>query len=199
MSTSFQTYCAGISTCWAAQEVSTLSLWIVMSFMCVWVSLGIGDNLTWNWSQAGEADRKARSSSPSLFFLANKPGALGVPSPWDSRGIWKIYLVFLWLWEDSCFRSFVLKITNNKTTEKQAKDQCSVSVDTTALCVSSDGRFWMSLLSFTFFFRFIYFKCVLCACVNIHHMHGWCPESSEEDVGFPGTGLTDGSEPPCGC
>lgn len=35
--------------------------------------------------------------------------------------------------------------------------------------------------------------------MKVYHAHGghaWCPGTSEEDVGFPRTGVTEGGEPP---
>lgn len=36
------------------------------------------------------------------------------------------------------------------------------------------------------------------ACMCVHSMHVWGLRRSEEGVGSPGTGVTDGCEPPCG-
>ena len=32
----------------------------------------------------------------------------------------------------------------------------------------------------------------------LYHVHAWCPQSSEEGTGFPGTGIINGCEPLCG-
>jgi hypothetical protein len=47
-----------------------------------------------------------------------------------------------------------------------------------------------------------YFMCVdaLPACMHVDHVHAWCLPESEEGVGSPATGDTDGyTEPPCRC
>lgn len=38
--------------------------------------------------------------------------------------------------------------------------------------------------------------CVLPTYKYVHHMHTWCPWRSEENVGSPGTIVTDSYEPP---
>lgn len=35
--------------------------------------------------------------------------------------------------------------------------------------------------------------------ISIHHECVWCLQRSEESIRFLGTGVMDGSEPPCGC
>ena len=40
---------------------------------------------------------------------------------------------------------------------------------------------------------------VLPACMYVCLMHAWCLRKPEKGIGFPGTGVTDGREPPCGC
>ena len=39
----------------------------------------------------------------------------------------------------------------------------------------------------------------LLVCMDVCHMGVWCPWRSEQDIELPGTGVTDGYEPPCGC
>jgi hypothetical protein len=39
---------------------------------------------------------------------------------------------------------------------------------------------------------------VLPACMSVHHLHACYLQRPEEDIGFPGLGVTDGCEPPCG-
>lgn len=36
-------------------------------------------------------------------------------------------------------------------------------------------------------------------CVYVHHVRAWCRRRSEKSVGPPGTGVTDGGEPPRRC
>jgi hypothetical protein len=38
-------------------------------------------------------------------------------------------------------------------------------------------------------FRFIY--SILGMSISVHHISAWCPQRSEEGVGFPGTRVTD--------
>ena len=35
--------------------------------------------------------------------------------------------------------------------------------------------------------------------MSVHHMHSWFLQKPEEDVGSPGTRVTDGCGPLCGC
>lgn len=30
---------------------------------------------------------------------------------------------------------------------------------------------------------------ILPACISVYHIHAWCPQMSEEDIGFPGAGV----------
>lgn len=48
-------------------------------------------------------------------------------------------------------------------------------------------------------FVFILPMSILTACVHGYHMCAQCPQRSEEAVGSPGAGVTEGGEPPCGC
>lgn len=45
-------------------------------------------------------------------------------------------------------------------------------------------------------FRFYFYTCVLPLPMYLHHTHVWCSWSSEEWVRCPGTGVSDGCEPP---
>lgn len=45
--------------------------------------------------------------------------------------------------------------------------------------------------------HFILHVNVLPACICMYHFHAWCSWRSEEDMGSPGTGVTDGCEPSC--
>lgn len=36
-------------------------------------------------------------------------------------------------------------------------------------------------------------------CMYVYHIHPWYPQKSEEGIKFPGTGVTVGWEPRCGC
>lgn len=40
---------------------------------------------------------------------------------------------------------------------------------------------------------------VACISVCVYYVHAWCPRRPEEGVRSPGTGVTGGCEPPCGC
>lgn len=40
---------------------------------------------------------------------------------------------------------------------------------------------------------------VLPVSMSVHHKNGWCPQRSEEAIGFPGTKITNGCEPPSRC
>ena len=50
------------------------------------------------------------------------------------------------------------------------------------------------------FIPIFYFMCVsiLATCMAVH-MYARCPQKSEEGIRSPGTRVTDGCEPPCGC
>lgn len=39
---------------------------------------------------------------------------------------------------------------------------------------------------------------ILPICMSIYYMHAWCPRKTEESIKSSETGVTDGSEPPCG-
>lgn len=45
-----------------------------------------------------------------------------------------------------------------------------------------------------YFSWFIYFICVLPACLYVHYVHTWWPQRKEEGVGSAATGVTDGYE-----
>lgn len=38
---------------------------------------------------------------------------------------------------------------------------------------------------------------ILPAHMAVYHLCAWCPQRLEEGIGFPGTGVLDGREPPC--
>lgn len=40
--------------------------------------------------------------------------------------------------------------------------------------------------------------CVFSACMLVHHVHSCCLWKSEEGIGSPATGVTDGCDPPSG-
>lgn len=40
---------------------------------------------------------------------------------------------------------------------------------------------------------------VLPAHMYVHHVHAWCPWRSEDEVGFPKTGVMNDCEPPYKC
>lgn len=37
------------------------------------------------------------------------------------------------------------------------------------------------------------------ACIGAHYVYAWYPWRSEEGTGYPGTGIMDSYESPCGC
>lgn len=39
---------------------------------------------------------------------------------------------------------------------------------------------------------------ILPACMSVYHMHAWCWQRPEEDIGSPWTGVTGRCELPCG-
>ena len=47
--------------------------------------------------------------------------------------------------------------------------------------------------------NYLYFMCmgVLLTNMFMHRMYGWCQRKTEEAGRCPGTGITDGCEPPC--
>jgi hypothetical protein len=49
------------------------------------------------------------------------------------------------------------------------------------------------------FLHFILCVSVLSVCMPKHHLYAWYPKKPEDGLGFPGTGVTDCCEPPCGC
>ena len=55
-----------------------------------------------------------------------------------------------------------------------------------------------------YFFKYSFFFLYMClsalpASMFKHHIYSWCPQRPEEGARSPGTGLTGGCEPPCGC
>ena len=42
------------------------------------------------------------------------------------------------------------------------------------------------------------YKC-LPACMHVYHMYAWCLKMPEGGIRSSGTGVMDGSEPPCWC
>ena len=57
---------------------------------------------------------------------------------------------------------------------------------------------WAILLKILFYMYFICMD-ILPACISVHCNHAWYSLRSEEDIRFPGTGVTDACEPPCEC
>lgn len=59
---------------------------------------------------------------------------------------------------------------------------------------------WVVFLIVIFRFLEFCFMCisVLPACMSMHHVRAWCPQRSDEAIGSPGTGVTDGCELPRG-
>lgn len=35
--------------------------------------------------------------------------------------------------------------------------------------------------------------------MSVYPIYAWCPEGAERGTETPGTGVTDGGEPPCAC
>jgi hypothetical protein len=53
-----------------------------------------------------------------------------------------------------------------------------------------------SFMSFSFYYFICVGGCFSCLYVCMYCTCGWCLERPEEEIGSPGTGVTDGCEPP---
>lgn len=40
---------------------------------------------------------------------------------------------------------------------------------------------------------------VLLECMHVYRMHDWCPQRTDDGIGFLEPGVMDGCEPHCGC
>ena len=52
--------------------------------------------------------------------------------------------------------------------------------------------------AFLFIYYFMYMD-ISPACMPMHHMQAWCPQSPEEYTGFPEIRVAGSCEPPCVC
>ena len=107
------------------------------------------------------------------------------------------------------------KTAASATQWEQAGPGCSESIKSSPKYMISPSSFWevthgiqykcwseelhLINLHFPFFFFFFlyFYVCELC-CLHsgVHHVCAWSPQRSEEDTGFPGTGVTDACEGP---
>lgn len=96
-----------------------------------------------------------------------------------------------------CQDLVVGNIPNTKERSHQPTSDCN------APCSSKQGVKYSVLLFICYNclkISLLFYVCLhFCICVCVYYVHAWCPRRPEEGVRSPGTGVTGGCEPSCGC